>query len=33
MMIDLDHGHFGKLVMEVADPEAVVKFIDEAKTS
>jgi hypothetical protein len=30
IVIDLEHEHFGKLVVEVADPDAAVKLLGEA---
>ncbi len=30
IVVDLEHEHFGKLVLEVADPQAAVKLVREA---
>jgi hypothetical protein len=33
IVIDLDHEHYGRLIIEVADPEAAVKLIQDAKAT
>jgi len=33
IVIDLDHEHFGKLIIEVADPKAAVSMINNAISS
>jgi hypothetical protein len=31
--VDLDHEHYGRLIIEVADPEAAVRLIQDAKAN